>query len=103
MTIYDIIKRPLVTEKGTHQSQLSHEATRTRGARGGSYTFEVDGRATKTQIREAVEKIYSVHVLSVRTANVMGKARRVRFKMGRTSDWKKAVVVLDANDHINLF
>lgn len=103
MTIYEIIKRPLVTEKGTHQSQLSHEATRTRSARGGSYTFEVDARATKPQIREAVEKIYGVRVLSVRTANVMGKARRVRFKMGRTSDWKKAVVVLDANDHINLF
>ncbi|GIK15456.1 MAG: 50S ribosomal protein L23 [Planctomycetota bacterium] len=103
MKIHDVIKRPLVTEKGTHQSQQSHEVTRTRPGRGGSYTFEVLAHATKPQIREAVEKIYGVHVVSVRTSKVHGKPRRVRFKMGRTSDWKKAVVVLDPNDHINLF
>lgn len=103
MKLHDVIKRPLVTEKGTHQSTQGHDATRTRGARGGSYTFEVHAHATKPLIREAIEKIYHVSVVSVRTSMVHGKARRVRFKVGRTSDWKKAVVVLDAKDHINLF
>lgn len=103
MDIYEIIKRPLVTEKGTHQSQQSHAVTRTRPGRGGAFTFEVHAQATKPMIREAVEKIYNVKVLSVRTANFLGKRRRVRFKVGRTADWKKAVVVVDANSHIDLF
>lgn len=103
MDIYHIIKRPLVTEKGTHQSQLSHEATRSRRARGGSYTFEVHRGASKPMIRNAIEKIYNVKVLSVRTANHSGKSRRVRFKVGKTAAWKKAVVVLHADYHIDLF
>ena len=103
MDIYQIIKRPLVTEKGTHQSQLSFEATTSRVARGGSYAFEVHSKATKPMIRQAVEKIYGVKVLSVRTANRSGKRRRVRYKMGKTADWKKAIIVLDANSHIDLF
>ena len=103
MDIYHIVKRPLVTEKGTHQSQQSHDATHTRRARGGSYTFEVHRNATKPMIREAVEKIYDVKVLSVRTANRSGKRRRVRYKIGKTADWKKAVVVLHADYHIDLF
>ena len=54
-------------------------------------------------IREAIEKIYNVKVAAVRTANRTGKRRRVRYKMGKTADWKRAVVVLDANHHIDLF
>ena len=103
MDIYQIIKRPLVTEKGTHQSQQSHEATRSRPARGGAYAFEVHPDASKPMIREAIEKIYNVKVTTVRTANRVGKRRRVRFKIGKTADWKRAVVVLDANHHIDLF
>ncbi len=103
MDIYHVIKRPLVTEKGTHQSQQSHTATGSRPARGGSYAFEVHPSATKGTIRQAIEKIYNVKVHSVRTANRKGKPRRVRFKMGKTSDWKKAVVVLQENHHIDLF
>ncbi|UCF32345.1 MAG: 50S ribosomal protein L23 [Phycisphaerales bacterium] len=103
MDIYEIVKRPIVTEKGTHQSQQSHEATRHTDARGGAYAFEVHSRATKPMIKQAIEKIYGVRVLSVRTANRKGKRRRVRYKTGKTADWKKAVVVLDANDHIDLF
>jgi len=103
MDIYNIVRRPLVTEKGTHQSQQSHAATRNRAARGGSYTFEVHAEASKPQIREAIEKIYNVKVLSVRTANRQGKQRRVRFKIGKTADWKKAVVVLHPDHHIDLF
>jgi len=103
MDIYQVVRRPLVTEKGTHQSQRSHGATRHHRARGGSYTFEVHPEASKPMIRQAIEKIYNVKVLSVRTANRKGKTRRVRYKMGSTADWKKAVVVLHSDHHIDLF
>ncbi|HOB75745.1 MAG TPA: 50S ribosomal protein L23 [Phycisphaerae bacterium] len=103
MDIYHTIIRPLVTEKGTHQSQKSHEQTATRPARGGAYAFQVHPKANKTQIRHAVEKIYNVRVQSVRTATRHGKRRRYRMSIGRTSDWKKAVVVLHPDYHIDLF
>lgn len=103
MDIYHVVRRPLVTEKGTHQAQKSHGATKSRPARGGSYAFEVHPEASKTMIRQAVEKIYGVKVRSVRTANRRGKTRRVRFKTGTTRHWKKAFVVLDAAHHIDLF
>jgi large subunit ribosomal protein L23 len=103
MDIYNIVRRPLVTEKGTHQATQSHEQTHTRSARGGSYSFEVHPEASKPMIKQAVEKIYNVKVKSVRTANRMGKARRVRFKIGKTKDWKKAIVVLHPEHHIDLF
>lgn len=103
MDIYHIVKRPLVTEKGTHQSGQRFESTRSQPARGGSYAFEVHAEASKPEIKQAIEKIYNVKVLSVRTATRRGKSRRVRYKTGRTADWKKAVVVLDADSHIDLF
>lgn len=103
MDIYHVIKRPLVTEKGTHQSQQSHNATRHKPSRGGAYTFEVHPDACKAMVKQAIEKIYNVKVQSVRTARRKGKMRRVRFKVGKTADWKKAVVVLDAQSHIDLF
>ena len=103
MDIHEIIRRPLITEKSTHQSQVAHGATRSHKARGGSYAFEVHPEASKPMIREAVEKIYRVKVRDVRTANRKGKARRVRYKIGTTRSWKKAVVVLDENSHIDLF
>lgn len=103
MDIYHVIIRPLVTEKGTFQSQLSHGASNTREARGGAFAFEVHPDASKAAVREAVEKIYNVKVKSVRTANRKGKPRRVRFKTGRTANWKKAVVVLHPDHHIDLF
>jgi len=89
---YNIIIRPLVTEQGTHFAN-------TRGA----YSFEVNKRANKTQIKNAVEKIYGVKVDKVRTANHMGKLRRRGRSLGRTRAWKKAVVVLEADYHIDLF
>ena len=103
MDIYHIIVRPLVTEKGTHQSQTTHDATRTKPGRGGSYSFEVHPDATKAEIRNAVEKIYNVRVLDVRTSNRPGKSRRYRWKVGTTRHWKKAVVVLHPDYHIDLF
>ena len=95
MDIYHTVIRPLVTEKGTHQSQQSHDATASRPARAGAYTFEVHPNATKPMIREAIEKIYNVKVMSVRTANRKGKPRRVRYKTGNTRKWKKAVIILN--------
>lgn len=103
MDIYHSVVRPLVTEKGTYQSQLSHDGTHSRPARGGAFAFEVHPKATKATIREAIEKIYNVRVQSVRTANRKGKPRRVRYRMGRTRNWKKAVVVLHPEHHIDLF
>jgi len=92
-TVYDIVIRPLVTEKSTHQSQ-------TRNA----YAFEVSPQANKTQIRQAVEKLYDVKVLSVRTANRKGKPRRAGYRRwGATRHWKKAVVVLHQDHRIDLF
>ena len=90
--IYTVLIRPLVTEKGTHQSQ-------TRNA----FAFEVAPEANKAQIKQAVEKIYNVKVLEVRTANRKGKSRRSGYKSGITSHWKKAVVVLHPDHHIDLF
>jgi large subunit ribosomal protein L23 len=103
MDIYHTIVRPLVTEKGTHQSQQSYEASNSRPARGGAYAFEVHPDARKPQIREAVEKIYNVKVASVRTAVRSGKRRRYRFTYGQTRSWKKAIVVLKPDYHIDLF
>ena len=103
MDIFQIVKRPLVTEKGTHQAQQSHAATGTMPARGGSYAFEVDRGASKPMIKLAIEKIYSVKVQSVRTYNRRGKKRRYRSKIGTTRSAKKAVVVLYGDWNISLF
>lgn len=103
MDIYHIIKRPLVTEKGTHQSQTKQDTSKTRPARGGAYSFEVAQEASKADIRNAVEKIYGVRVIDVRTCNRKGKSRRYRYTVGATSGWKKATVVLNPDYHIDLF
>ena len=90
--IYGVVVRPLVTEKGTHQSQALN-----------AYAFEVSTDADKSQIKQAIEKIYEVKVLEVRTANRKGKPRRTGFRWGKTRHWKKAVVVLHPDHHIDLF
>lgn len=103
MDIYHILKRPMVTEKGTRQSGVSHPETNSKVERGGSYTFEVHPEASKPLVKKAVEQIYRVKVLSVRTANRRGKRRRRGFQYGETPSWKKAVVVLAPGHHIDLF
>ena len=92
MDIYTTIIRPLVTEKGAHQSRTLN-----------TYAFEVHRDASKAQIRQAVESIYNVKVLDVRTANRKGKPRRQGMRMGTTRAWKKAVVKLHPDHHIDLF
>ena len=90
--IYGVIVRPLVTEKGTYQSEKLN-----------AYAFEVAPDANKTQIRQAIEKIYDVKVREGRTANRKGKPRRTGYRWGKTRHWKKAVVILDPEHHIDLF
>jgi large subunit ribosomal protein L23 len=90
--VYDVLIRPLVTEKGTFQAEARN-----------AYAFEVAPKANKAQIKQAVEKIYGVKVLNVRTANRKGKPRRVGRFVGTTRHWKKAVVVLHEDHHIDLF
>ncbi|MFP4104698.1 MAG: 50S ribosomal protein L23 [Phycisphaerae bacterium] len=90
--MYSVIVRPLVTEKGTFQSQTLN-----------AYAFEVAPHANKAQIRQAVEKIYDVKVKEVRTQNRKGKPRRAGYRWGKTKGWKKAIVVLHEDDHIDLF
>ncbi len=92
MDDYNIIIRPLVTEQGMHFAS-------TRNA----YSFEVNRGANKIQIRQAVEKLYNVKVENVRTANCIGKPRRRGRNIGMTRSWKKAVVVLHEDYHIDLF
>lgn len=103
MDIYHIVRRPLVTEKGTHQSKQSYPKSRTRPGRGGAYSFEVHTDANKHEIGDAIEKIYNVKVADVRTSICQGKRRRYRYKSGITRHWKKAVVVVKPEYHIDLF
>jgi len=89
---YNIIVKPLVTEQGMHFANSKN-----------AYSFEVNKKANKIQIRNAVEKLYNVKVTDVRTANVKGKPRRRGRTFGMTKSWKKAVVVLHEDYHIDLF
>lgn len=89
---HQVILKPLVTEKGVHKS-----------TRNNAYTFEVNKLATKEDIRGAVEKLFDVKVVKVATQNRKGKARRTRFRMGSTGDWKKAIVTLDEEHRIDFF
>jgi large subunit ribosomal protein L23 len=89
---YQIVLRPLVTEKGTHQS-----------TRYNAYAFQVNPAANKTQIKAAVEQLFEVRVEAVRTMNRLGKKRRFRQAMGKLPDWKKAVVTLHTDDKIEFF
>jgi len=86
----DLIRRPVITEKATSLRD------------GNTYTFRVDPRANKVQIRQAVESIFDVHVESVRTVNMPRKPKRQGFFQGRTAAWKKAYVKLRAGDSIDL-
>ena len=85
MVAEEIIIKPIVTEKSSANLQEN------------KYTFRVAKKATKIEIKRAVEKLFGVKVLSVNTMTVKGKEKRVRYQTGRTSDWKKAIVTVEAN------
>ncbi|MFP4686609.1 MAG: 50S ribosomal protein L23 [bacterium] len=91
MEYSEVLYRPLVTEKSVGLQEKKNK-----------YTFEVNPRANKIQIKDAVEKQFNVSVENVRTMNMHGKQRRVRYNTGYTGDWKKAVVTLAENDHIEI-
>ncbi len=91
LDLYDIVKRPLLTEKFVRQGEVSN-----------AYAFEVDRRANKIQIRDAIERIFEVKVVDVRTQVVRGKPKRVGYHFGRRPSWKKAIVTLREGDEIDL-
>lgn len=88
----EIIKAPLISEKSTFLANAKN-----------SYTFEVDKKASKDQIKAAIQKLYNVKVVEVRTVNVPGKPRRTRTGYKTTGEWKKAVVQLHPDNKIDLF
>mgnify|MGYP001193078357 FL=1 len=89
---YQVIRKVLVTEKGTRLTAAENK-----------YLFRVDPRADKREIRRAVEELFNVHVTRVNTMVRAGKKKRERTpSYGRTSDWKRAVVTLKAGDSIPL-
>jgi len=91
MHLYEVLRRPLITEKNTLlQAQ-------------GRYAFEVAAKANKQQIKQAVEAAFKVGVTAVNTMTVPGKQRRIGRRQVLTSPWKKAIVTLKPGDKIELF
>ncbi len=90
-TARDVIIRPVVSEKSY------------AGLENNTYTFLVDPRSNKTEIKEAIQKIWDVRVLSVNTINRKGKVKRRRFTQGKRPDQKRAIVTLAEGDSIEIF
>lgn len=91
-TLHEVILAPVVSEKSYDLIELENK-----------YTFEVDPRAGKQEIRRAVEELFDVRVLQVNTMNRQGKRKRYGYKMGKRRDVKRAVVQLAIGDSIDLF
>ena len=89
---HQVIRRPLVTEKGTYLSEKLN-----------AYSFEVHPLATKTDIKAAVQQLWEVRVIAVRTQTRVGKPRRQKMVVGHTKSWKKAIVKLHDEDRIAFF
>ncbi len=87
---YDIVKNPILSEKGTRLSQTDNK-----------YVFRVSRDANKIEIRRAIEKLYKVRVKDVNTMNVPGKKKRLGAKLGKRPDWKKAVVTLQEGETLS--
>jgi len=92
MIQYDIIKRPLVTEKTTTQKEANNQVS-----------FEVDPGANRVEIKRAIEKVFNVRVARVQTLQVKGKRKRRGLVVGKRKDWKKAVVTLMPGQRIDFF
>ena len=89
---YQVILRPLITEKNVHKAERLVQ-----------YSFEINPKATKDDVRRAVESLFDVKVRKVRTQARRGKHRRYRFRMGELKSWKKAIVTLDKDHRIDFF
>jgi len=87
--LYDVIKKPILTEKTTIQKEEANKIT-----------FEVDRKANKIEIKQSVEKIFKVKVFDVNTMTVRGKLKRVGRFSGKRPDWKKAVVTLKPGEQV---
>jgi large subunit ribosomal protein L23 len=92
MNPYEIVMRPLITEKGSIQKEVNNQLS-----------FEVARKANRVEIRHAVEKIFNVRVLKVRTMQMKGKVKRVGRTLGKRRDWKKAIVTLAGGENIEFF
>ncbi len=92
MDLYRVIEKPLITEKSTQLLQDSNRVS-----------FRVNYNANKIQVKQAVEKIFSVTVLQVNTCVMRGKRRRFGKHVGQTKAWKKAILRLKAGDKIEMF
>jgi large subunit ribosomal protein L23 len=92
MTSYEILKRPLITEKSTIQKETMNQLT-----------FEVDRKANKVEIRRAVERVFSVKVVDVKTVQMKGKVKRYGRVAGKRRNWKKAMVTLAQGEHVEFF
>ena len=91
MHLFEVLRRPLITEKS---SMLQAQ---------GKYAFEVAGKATKPQVKQAVEKAFKVKVTAVNMTTMPGKTRRVGRQQVLTQSWKKAIVSLEPGDKIEFF
>ncbi|PQO31469.1 50S ribosomal protein L23 [Blastopirellula marina] len=89
---HQVILRPLVTEKGVQTSEDLNQ-----------YTFEIAPAATKLDVRRAIEELFDVKVTSVKTQTRKGKARRYRFRNGKTRNWKKAIITLAEDQKIDFY
>jgi large subunit ribosomal protein L23 len=89
---YDIIIRPVVTEKTSIQKEEANQVT-----------FEVDRKANRIEVGRAVERIFNVKVVNVRTMQIRGKFKRRGRVLGKRRDWKKAIVTLRPGDRIEFF
>jgi large subunit ribosomal protein L23 len=92
MIQYEIVRRPLITEKTTIQKESFNQVT-----------FEVDRKANRVEIKRAIEKIFNVRVAAVRTMQITGKVKRRGRILGKRKDWKKAIVTLMPGERIDFF
>lgn len=92
MIRFDIIKKPLITEKTNNQKEAFNQVS-----------FEVDRKANRIEIQNAIEKIFNIKVAGVRTMQVKGKVKQRGRIVGKRKDWKKAIVTLRHGEHIEFF
>jgi large subunit ribosomal protein L23 len=88
---YNVLVRPVISERSFDQMEQ------------GKYTFEVAPKIPKEEIKDAVQKLFNVHVVKVNTLWVKPKTKRVRYQPGQTRTWKKAIVTLKEGETIELF
>ena len=92
MIPHEILRKPVITEKSTIQKEANNQ-----------FTFEVDRRANKVEIRRAVEQVFNSRVVNVRTIRMDGKVKRFGRTLGKRRNWKKAIVTLAQGEHVEFF